>query len=418
MATNLMSLLGFGGTAPQTGASDPLMGLLGVDRRRALQRGLLAAAAPLLEAGAGGRSPADASIGRALGRAGMAGLNAFDTSQTQDMTRGLARVKFANELSDLNQRRMQQQFAKSLLSGGSTMPNPRAGLMASPTPAEGVSGANTQINPQVSTPGLSDMDRQELAAVALKDGVGAALERRRNIIKESRTDFNKDYSKDGKLLPRGARKLEKEFRGEFNKDPSVKQLRQALPQWTSALKSARLNTRAADVSLVYAIAKIYDPTSVVREGEYAMVIRNSNNLPDFLQGYIKSVTAGKSALSAQAKNDLLSAAAGRMNGYRDNSRFARASADYAAKRDNLDLQAIYNREEFSQSYDISKENFADTKPLKVNLLRTNQRITQEMLQKADDTDLAALAKQMMRLPDRYSNAEVTAIRAAVKARGL
>ena len=42
-----------------------LSGLLGVDRNNARNLGLLAAAGQLLEAGAGGMNPQDASLGRA-----------------------------------------------------------------------------------------------------------------------------------------------------------------------------------------------------------------------------------------------------------------------------------------------------------------------------------------------------------------
>lgn len=86
---------------------EQMIGLLGVDRNRALQRGLLAAAAPLLRAGAGGSRPQDASIGLALGQAGMMGMDAYDKSRQRDMAQGLARMQLGDKLQE-------QQFAQRL----------------------------------------------------------------------------------------------------------------------------------------------------------------------------------------------------------------------------------------------------------------------------------------------------------------
>lgn len=87
--------------------NEQMVGLLGVDRNRALQRGLLAAAAPLLRAGAGGSRPQDASLGLALGQAGMMGMDAYDKSRQRDMAQGLARMQLGDKLQE-------QQFAQRL----------------------------------------------------------------------------------------------------------------------------------------------------------------------------------------------------------------------------------------------------------------------------------------------------------------
>ncbi len=120
MAMDYMKMLGLGGNPMLS--NQQIMGLLGVDPRRSLQRGLLAAAAPLLEAGAGGSRPSDASLGRALGRAGMAGMKAYDDTQTLGMARGLGRLKFANQIADLEQKRMRRNFAQEMLAGGDPQP--------------------------------------------------------------------------------------------------------------------------------------------------------------------------------------------------------------------------------------------------------------------------------------------------------
>ena len=87
--------------------NEQMIGLLGVDRNRALQRGLLAAAAPLLRAGAGGSRPQDASLGLALGQAGMMGMDAYDKSRQRDMAQGLARMQLGDKLQE---RQFAQRF--------------------------------------------------------------------------------------------------------------------------------------------------------------------------------------------------------------------------------------------------------------------------------------------------------------------
>ncbi len=241
------------------------------------------------------------------------------------------------------------------------------------------------------------------------------MERRRQILKDARTDFNKDYDRFGRLTPGGSRKLERTYRADFNKDPSIQTFKQARSQWSSAVNAAQQNTRAADVSLVYAIAKIYDPTSVVREGEYNMVIKNTNALPAMLVNYIKSVTEGKSALSAKAKQDLISAAAGRMEGYRNNTRYLRDRVSYLAERDNLDPKAIYSVEEFQESYDPSELTFKDTTPGATDFNKV--RINTENLSTTSDKQLSRLFRRMQKDPNRYSPFEINAVGEEIKKEG-
>lgn len=59
------------------------------------------------------------------------------------------------------------------------------------------------------------------------------------------------------------------LRSDFSALPDVKEYRQAIKSYASALKSE--NNPAGDLNLIYAFAKIMDPNSVVREGEAATV---------------------------------------------------------------------------------------------------------------------------------------------------
>lgn len=59
------------------------------------------------------------------------------------------------------------------------------------------------------------------------------------------------------------------LRSDFSALPDVKEYRQAIKSYASALKTE--NNPAGDLNLIYAFAKIMDPNSVVREGEAATV---------------------------------------------------------------------------------------------------------------------------------------------------
>ena len=78
---------------------------------------------------------------------------------------------------------------------------------------------------------------------------------------------------------------------DFNQLKPVKDAREVAPIFQSMKEAAGRNNRVADLNLVYGLAKIMDPTSVVREGEQIMV-RNAQSLPDWLRGYISAVNGG------------------------------------------------------------------------------------------------------------------------------
>ena len=79
---------------PQTpNQNQELYKMLGVNPGRAQTRGMLTAASALMNAGAGGPTPAHASLGRALGQAGLMGMSAYDTEMQNAMARNLSVMK-------------------------------------------------------------------------------------------------------------------------------------------------------------------------------------------------------------------------------------------------------------------------------------------------------------------------------------
>lgn len=103
------------------------------------------------------------------------------------------------------------------------------------------------------------------------------------------------------------------LRKEFDNLPEVKNYKQAYPAFAAIKDAASRNTPQADINLVYGIAKLYDPNSVVREGEYSTVA-NSPSIPERIKGYAQYI-AGGGKLSPDTKAQILAEAQGRLKSY-------------------------------------------------------------------------------------------------------
>ncbi|MBB4297231.1 hypothetical protein GGI55_001758 [Rhizobium leguminosarum] len=104
------------------------------------------------------------------------------------------------------------------------------------------------------------------------------------------------------------------LRKEIQNLPSYKSYQQALPSYQSMIDTAKTDSKASDLNLVYGLGKIMDPNSVVREGEMVMV-NNTSSLPDWLQGAINSVNGG-SRLEPATRTAILNEARSRLVAYR------------------------------------------------------------------------------------------------------
>lgn len=104
------------------------------------------------------------------------------------------------------------------------------------------------------------------------------------------------------------------LRKEIQNLPTYKSYQQALPPYQSMVDTAKTDSKASDLNLVYGLGKIMDPNSVVREGEMVMV-NNTSSLPDWLQGAINSVNGG-SRLEPATRTAILNEARSRMTAYR------------------------------------------------------------------------------------------------------
>lgn len=93
------------------------------------------------------------------------------------------------------------------------------------------------------------------------------------------------------------------LRNDFAGLPEVKSWNVIQPLLVSAREAAKDTSGGSDLNLIYAMGKVMDPGSVVREGELQLA-GNTGSFGEKLKGYYKSVAAGGN-LSPAVKKDLL-----------------------------------------------------------------------------------------------------------------
>jgi spore germination cell wall hydrolase CwlJ-like protein len=103
------------------------------------------------------------------------------------------------------------------------------------------------------------------------------------------------------------------LRSDVRSLPSYKNISEAAPIYKTMLETAGRDSKASDLNLVYGLGKIFDPGSVVREGEMVMV-KNTASLPDWLVGSINSLNGG-ARLQPETRKAILAEAHSRMNSY-------------------------------------------------------------------------------------------------------
>jgi hypothetical protein len=105
-----------------------------------------------------------------------------------------------------------------------------------------------------------------------------------------------------------------DLRKEVQGLPSYKNLAAAAPVYKSMAESVGRDNRAADVNMIYGLAKIMDPGSVVRESEMT-IAQAVSTLPQQLQSTILSQMEGKGRLSLDVRNAILAEAFSRVQAY-------------------------------------------------------------------------------------------------------
>ncbi|MDR4305663.1 hypothetical protein IHQ68_03375 [Chelatococcus sambhunathii] len=116
-----------------------------------------------------------------------------------------------------------------------------------------------------------------------------------------------DFTKQGEAAGK--------IRGEIAQLPSYKNYAQAAPVYRSMMETADRDTKASDLNLIYGLAKILDPGSVVRESEIVMA-QDTQGTADRLNGMVNAVIGG-SRLMPEARVALMREAQSRMAAYED-----------------------------------------------------------------------------------------------------
>lgn len=136
--------------------------------------------------------------------------------------------------------------------------------------------------------------------------------------------------------------------------PSYKSYAAAIPAYTSMVDAAKRDSKLADLNLVYGLAKIMDPTSVVREGEMIMV-NNAQGLSQQVLGLITSVNGG-ARLGKDIRNGILQEATSRMQGFDQSLQSDLGSYRALAKRHGIHEDDIIPRLPGLPAYRLDEAN--------------------------------------------------------------
>jgi hypothetical protein len=106
-----------------------------------------------------------------------------------------------------------------------------------------------------------------------------------------------------------------DLRKEISSLDQVKSYGKALPVFRSMVESNNAAVKdpgksAVDIDFVYGLAKIFDPDSVVREGEM-LLVKKLQSLPEELRGYIQKINTGN-GLTPEVRQRILEIARTRM----------------------------------------------------------------------------------------------------------
>ena len=133
--------------------------------------------------------------------------------------------------------------------------------------------------------------------------------------------------------PKSAMQLRKEFEAQ----PEVKDFKVILPQLVAARKAP--DTGAGDLQIVYTVAKLLDPQSVVRESETAMVLQSVNPISRIV-GAGRFNFEGKGRLEPKIRAQLLSMLNERALATRQQYDAARRNFDEYAQQSGFDRQWV------------------------------------------------------------------------------
>jgi hypothetical protein len=108
----------------------------------------------------------------------------------------------------------------------------------------------------------------------------------------------------------------------YETSPGVTRYRATSPSVKYLAANVDNNAAVSDIAYIYGIAKIFDPTSTVSNGEVHMT-EGLASIKEVLQGYLNQKIAGGAALSPEARRQMVTLAQSVVDQYR-----TQAEADY------------------------------------------------------------------------------------------
>jgi len=134
-------------------------------------------------------------------------------------------------------------------------------------------------------------------------------------------------------------KVVSELRKEFNALDAVKAFNQVQPVLQSAREAVGVDNAAADLNLVYAAAKIMDPTSVVRESETTMVVNSGSPAQKYVGVFNHIVGGGR--LTETVRKNLMREVESRGRGYESGYNVARKAYENIAAKNNIPADQVF-----------------------------------------------------------------------------
>lgn len=135
-----------------------------------------------------------------------------------------------------------------------------------------------------------------------------------------------------------ANELVATVRKEFNSLDEVKNFKAVVPMLESARKAP--DTPAGDLDLIYAVGKVLDPGSVVREGELSLVIKSGTPMEQF-NGYVRAIGAGKGRLPPAQRAKLVAMLEGRVGELASGYQRSKALYERQARAAGLPTEQIF-----------------------------------------------------------------------------
>lgn len=170
------------------------------------------------------------------------------------------------------------------------------------------------------------METKKFGHTVAKDNASLGIDRARLGLEGQRVAIaRQSAAQAGEGVDKTTRATEANLRKEFNALPDVKNYRTVATQAAAVKRLAAAPPSAnGDIAMVYAVMKSYDPTSVVRETEFATA-QNAAGVPDKIRNQFNSLRNGQ-RLNPKQRAEMAATVAGFADTYKQ--RFDTVANEY------------------------------------------------------------------------------------------